>query len=259
MRLFFLLFYHSISGQRSGFHSSDATFTTAITTSLFTRFCVCVCVCALLLFFFLRTKRIVSLRSINTSISRKRIDGTPSMNSLKPRKRKRRYRCLTKARLNPCVIRTNTAHWKASRRATGTSFLGDRVLMFACLFVVVVVVVFWNWNSLTASNISGVLKVRLGEYDVSVTTEQLPYEELDVSHVMVHPQFNNLSLANDIALVRFVKPARRRHHIDVACMPHPGQIAETEGTRCVVTGWGRKSEGPTSSSRFLPLFFFSYP
>ena len=54
MRLFFLLFYHSISGQRSGFHSSDATFTTAITTSLFTRFCVCVCVCvcALLLFFF---------------------------------------------------------------------------------------------------------------------------------------------------------------------------------------------------------------
>ena len=140
MRLFFLLFYHSISGQRSGFHSSDATFTTAITTSLFTRFCVCVCVCALLLFFFLRTKRIVSLGSINTSISRKRIDGTPSMNSLKPRKRKRRYRCLTKARLNPCVIRTNTAHWKASRRATGTSFLGDRVLMFACFFVVVVVV-----------------------------------------------------------------------------------------------------------------------
>jgi Trypsin len=97
--------------------------------------------------------------------------------------------------------------------------------------------------SLAATNISSVLKVRLGEYDVSVTTEQLPYEELDVSHVMVHPQFNNLSLANDIALVRFVKPARRRPHIDVACMPHPGQIAETEGTRCVVTGWGRKFEG----------------
>jgi len=88
-----------------------------------------------------------------------------------------------------------------------------------------------------------VLKVRLGEYDVSVTTEQLAYEELDVSHVMVHPQFNNLSLANDIALLRFVQPARRRPHIDVVCMPHPGQVSETEGTRCVVTGWGRKLEG----------------
>ena len=90
------------------------------------------------------------------------------------------------------------------------------------------------------------MKVRLGEYDVSVTTEQLPYEELDVSHIVVHPEFNNLSLANDIALVRFVKPARRRPHIDVACMPHPGQISEAEGTRCVVTGWGRKSEGEDS-------------
>lgn len=96
---------------------------------------------------------------------------------------------------------------------------------------------------MASGNISSVLKVRLGEYDVSVTTEQLAYEELDVSHVMVHPQFNNLSLANDIALLRFVQPARRRPHIDVVCMPHPGQVSETEGTRCVVTGWGRKLEG----------------
>lgn len=95
---------------------------------------------------------------------------------------------------------------------------------------------------LASGNVSAILKVRLGEYDVSVTTEQLPYEELDVSHIMVHPQFNNLSLANDIALLRFVRPARRRPHIDVACMPHPGQVSETEGTRCVVTGWGRKIE-----------------
>ncbi|XP_057368076.1 phenoloxidase-activating factor 2-like [Daphnia carinata] len=100
---------------------------------------------------------------------------------------------------------------------------------------------------LASSNISSVLKVRLGEYDVSVTTEQLAYEELDVSHVMVHPQFNNLSLANDIALLRFVQPARRRPHIDVVCMPHPGQVSETEGTRCVVTGWGRKLEDGTHS------------
>lgn len=100
---------------------------------------------------------------------------------------------------------------------------------------------------LASGNVSSVLKVRLGEYDVSVTTEQLPYEELDVSHVVVHPQFNNLSLANDIALLRFVRPARRRPHIDVACMPHPGQVSEAEGTRCVVTGWGRKLEDGTHS------------
>jgi len=101
-----------------------------------------------------------------------------------------------------------------------------------------------NLYSLTnPGNISSILKVRLGEYDVSVTTEALPYEELDVANVLVHPQFNNLSLANDIALLRFVRPARRRPHIDVACMPHPGQVNEAEGTRCVVTGWGRRLEG----------------
>ena len=115
--------------------------------------------------------------------------------------------------------------------------------LFFLFFNLEMKILYLKLVSLASGNISSVLKVRLGEYDVSVTTEQLAYEELDVSHVMVHPQFNNLSLANDIALLRFVQPARRRPHIDVVCMPHPGQVSETEGTRCVVTGWGRKLEG----------------
>nr|CAG4645445.1 EOG090X03V0 [Lynceus sp. MCZ IZ 141354] len=95
---------------------------------------------------------------------------------------------------------------------------------------------------LKVANVSALLKVRLGEYDVTTTSELLPHHEIDVSTVVVHPQFNNLTLANDIALLKFSQPARRRANIDVICMPHKGELPELEGTRCVVTGWGRKTE-----------------
>ena len=134
----------------------------------------------------------------------------------------------------------------------------QKILIINNIIIIIIIslcIAIWQC-SLASGNISSVLKVRLGEYDVSVTTEQLAYEELDVSHVMVHPQFNNLSLANDIALLRFVQPARRRPHIDVVCMPHPGQVSETEGTRCVVTGWGRKLEGISSSSSFQNIYIY---
>ena len=78
---------------------------------------------------------------------------------------------------------------------------------------------------------------------MSTTSEPLRHEEFDVSHIIVNPLFNNLTLANDIALVRLAKRARRRPNIDVACIPARGEVVEREGTKCYITGWGRKSEG----------------
>ena len=62
-----------------------------------------------------------------------------------------------------------------------------------------------------------ILKVRLGEYDVSTTAEPLKHEEFNISDIVIHPGFNNSTLVHDIALLRLEKPAKRkqvRNHQD---------------------------------------------
>ena len=77
-----------------------------------------------------------------------------------------------------------------------------------------------------ASGIREILKVRLGEYDVSTTAEPLPhqvsynkasfieysnhFQEFNVSDIKIHPNFNNATLVNDIALLKLERPAKRQ-------------------------------------------------
>lgn len=58
--------------------------------------------------------------------------------------------------------------------------------------------------------VNTILKVRLGEYDVSTTAEPLKHEEFNISDIVVHPGFNNSTLVHDIALLRLEKPAKRK-------------------------------------------------
>lgn len=95
------------------------------------------------------------------------------------------------------------------------------------------------------SGIEEILKVRLGEYDVSTTAEPLPHQEFNISDIQIHPQFNNATLVNDIALLKMSRPAKRRQNIDVVCV-----AGGEEGGRmgnCHVTGWGRRSENSEHS------------
>merc|ERR1712203_873404 len=97
------------------------------------------------------------------------------------------------------------------------------------------------------TGIQEILKVRLGEYDVSTTAEPLPHEEFDISDIQIHPNFNNATLVNDIALLRLVRPARRKQNIDVVCIGRPKELLPEGLTDCVVTGWGRRSENSEHS------------
>ena len=79
--------------------------------------------------------------------------------------------------------------------------------------------------------IGDILKVRLGEYDVSTTAEPLRHEEFNISSIVIHPRyafhanflanscmkldpvlirFNNSTLVHDIALLRLDRPAKRK-------------------------------------------------
>jgi len=87
-----------------------------------------------------------------------------------------------------------------------------------------------------------VLKVRLGEYDVSSTSEPIGHEEIDVEDVIIHPQFDNATLVSDIALLRLKTPAKKQANVNAVCMPKHNHDAAFKGKRCYVTGWGRTNE-----------------
>lgn len=97
------------------------------------------------------------------------------------------------------------------------------------------------------SGIREILKVRLGEYDVSTTAEPLPHQEFNISDIEIHPGFNNATLVNDIALLRLETPAKRKQNIDVVCLARPGQLDLAKIGSCYVTGWGRRTESSDHS------------
>ncbi|ODN00461.1 Serine protease 42 [Orchesella cincta] len=88
------------------------------------------------------------------------------------------------------------------------------------------------------------LKVRAGEYDVSTNDEPDPYAEVTVEKIAIHPDFNNATLFNDIAVIKLSKPLNFSSNIRPVCLPSNKNPLDRNASRrqCVVTGWGRVSE-----------------
>lgn len=90
------------------------------------------------------------------------------------------------------------------------------------------------------------LTVRLGDYDVGTANDvpQFPEYESRVAQVIVHPQYNSQTLANNVALLQLRRPVntRRFQHVTPACIPAQGQ--QFNGQRCFVTGWGQNAFTP---------------
>lgn len=101
-----------------------------------------------------------------------------------------------------------------------------------------------NLFVIICSSSARLLKVRLGEHDVSSSGERYPHEEYDAARIVLHPRFNNETLENDIALLRLASPVRRQPHINTVCLPDtPVQESELiASSSCYITGWGRRTE-----------------
>ncbi|XP_069952106.1 phenoloxidase-activating factor 2 isoform X1 [Cherax quadricarinatus] len=86
------------------------------------------------------------------------------------------------------------------------------------------------------------LKVRLGDYDVSIPQEHpsLSHVDIPVSNVIIHPQFKSDTLQNDVGLLRLRNPVNTRQypHIGTVCLPQQDQIFDGDN-QCWVTGYGK--------------------
>ena len=95
-----------------------------------------------------------------------------------------------------------------------------------------------------------------------------------MSDIKIHPNFNNATLVNDIALLRLERPAKRQQvcsrnnvylrynyadndvgfqNIDVVCVANSEQLDQSRVSSCYVTGWGRRTESKLEGEIFSDL------
>lgn len=81
------------------------------------------------------------------------------------------------------------------------------------------------------------LKIRMGEWDASSSTEPIAAQEFNVARIFIHPQFTAANLRNDIAILRLAStvPLGQVPTITTACIPS----TVVSSIRCWVAGWGR--------------------
>jgi len=85
------------------------------------------------------------------------------------------------------------------------------------------------------------LIVRCGEWD-TLAEDPLPYQEIGVDTIQIHPCFNKDNLHHDIALLFLEKNFQLTPHINPVCVPEPAQ-EWAGGLPCVSNGWGKDKFG----------------
>jgi len=106
-------------------------------------------------------------------------------------------------------------------------------------------------HKLLALKKSEALKVRIIEYDGRgfEDTERNPHQDIIVTRVITHPDFNDKRLSNDIAVLTLEKTINllRTRGVNAACYPGCSNMFDHRfnndtGVRCWVAGWGRDAE-----------------
>ncbi|XP_018024781.2 LOW QUALITY PROTEIN: uncharacterized protein LOC108680470 [Hyalella azteca] len=84
------------------------------------------------------------------------------------------------------------------------------------------------------------VRIRLGEWQVNTFTEPYPYQDVEVSKIIVHPEYTDGSHWNNIAILELATPVKLEYNINNVCLPF-GSGPIPAGTRCLVSGWGKDS------------------
>lgn len=83
------------------------------------------------------------------------------------------------------------------------------------------------------------LVVRAGEWDSKTTDEVLAFQEQTVSQVIIHENYHQKFLFNDIALLVLEKSFLPDEHIQLLCLAPQGKSFDGK-ENCIATGWGKE-------------------
>jgi len=77
---------------------------------------------------------------------------------------------------------------------------------------------------------------------------QAPWEQhRHIAEVYIHPNYDNVYLRHDVALIKLNEPLSINVHVQVACLPYDSDMFPDPGSTCIAAGWGDLSEnGPSS-------------
>ncbi|TRY95445.1 hypothetical protein DNTS_032473 [Danionella cerebrum] len=113
---------------------------------------------------------------------------------------------------------------------------------------------YWVLTAAHCLETSAKFSVRLGDYD-RYKTEGSEIT-LPVKRAITHPDYNPITVDNDIALLRLAAPATFTTYILPACLPSTDlaeRMLHRNGTVTVVTGWGKNNK---TSHRFSSTLNF---
>jgi hypothetical protein len=79
--------------------------------------------------------------------------------------------------------------------------------------------------------------IRAGEWDPLTTNEPYPHSDYNVHRTIVFPDFNNQSMANDVALIILNDRVKLSVHVNMVCLSPLG--SKFDNQNCFATGWGR--------------------
>uniref|UniRef100_A0A670YD49 Ovochymase 1 n=1 Tax=Pseudonaja textilis TaxID=8673 RepID=A0A670YD49_PSETE len=112
----------------------------------------------------------------------------------------------------------------------GGSLIGDDVVVTAAHCII-------DFDLKVVKN----LIVTVGEFDLGSGDEE--EQNVPVSEIVVHPDFNRFGyMDSDIALLYLKHHVQYGYEVQPICLPHKEDVFEA-GTLCVVSGWGKTSEG----------------
>lgn len=90
------------------------------------------------------------------------------------------------------------------------------------------------------------LKVRVGEWNTQSSEgndEQYTHQDIGVSQVVIHPNHNNGSMFNDVALIELSSSTVMEPHINTICIPSNDKKINYDSQSCLSTGWGKDGFG----------------
>ncbi|KAH8282172.1 hypothetical protein KR054_005983, partial [Drosophila jambulina] len=102
---------------------------------------------------------------------------------------------------------------------------------------------------LTASHVTsgyktGDIIVRAGDWDLFVESEMFAHVDAGVRKIVRHPSFDNVTGANNLALLFLEKPFKASRHIRPICLPSKDQRFDRR--QCIVSGWGKDAVAQNS-------------